>query len=46
MKPVYMDGGSRWHQFRYVTLPMIVPGITISVIMSIMTEMKQYDIVK
>lgn len=41
-----MDGGSRWHQFRYVTLPMIVPGITISVIMSIMTEMKQYDIVK
>ena len=41
-----MDGGSRWHQFRYVTLPMIVPGITISVIMSIMTEMKQYDIFK
>lgn len=41
-----MDGGSRWHQFRYVMLPMIVPGITISVIMSIMTEMKQYDIVK
>ncbi len=41
-----IDGGSRWQKFRYVTLPMIVPGITISVIMSIMTEMKQYDIVK
>ncbi len=41
-----MDGGNRWQKFRYVTLPMIVPGITISVIMSIMTEMKQYDIVK
>lgn len=41
-----VDGGSKWQQFRYVTLPMIVPGITISVIMSIMTEMKQYDIVK
>lgn len=41
-----VDGGSRWQKFRYVTLPMIVPGITISVIMSIMTEMKQYDIVK
>ena len=41
-----VDGGTRWQQFRYVTLPMIVPGITISVIMSVMTEMKQYDIVK
>lgn len=41
-----VDGGSRWQKFRYITLPMIVPGITISIIMSIMTEMKQYDIVK
>lgn len=41
-----VDGGTRWQKFRYVTLPMIVPGITISIIMSIMTEMKQYDIVK
>lgn len=41
-----MDGATRWKKFTYVTLPMIVPGITISVIMSIMTEMKQYDIVK
>lgn len=41
-----VDGGNKWQQFRYVTIPMIIPGITISVIMSIMTEMKQYDIVK
>ncbi len=41
-----MDGGTGWQKFRFVTLPMIVPGITISVIMSIMTEMKQYDVVK
>lgn len=41
-----VDGGTKWQKFRYVTLPMIVPGITISIIMSIMTEMKQYDIVK
>ncbi|MGN0413096.1 MAG: carbohydrate ABC transporter permease [Lachnospiraceae bacterium] len=41
-----MDGGTGWQKFRYVTLPMIVPGITISIIMSIMTEMKQYDVVK
>ena len=41
-----VDGGSKWQQFIYVTLPMIIPGITVSVIMSVMTEMKQYDIIK
>lgn len=41
-----VDGGNSWQKFRYITLPLIVPGITISIIMSIMTEMKQYDIVK
>lgn len=41
-----VDGGNKWQQFKYVTIPMIIPGITISVVMSIMTEMKQYDIVK
>ncbi|MDO4647997.1 MAG: sugar ABC transporter permease [Eubacteriales bacterium] len=41
-----IDGGSSWQKFRYVTLPMIIPGITIAVILSIMTEMRQYDIVK
>lgn len=41
-----VDGATRFQKFRYITLPMIVPGITISVIMSIMTEMKQYDMVK
>lgn len=41
-----VDGATRFQKFRYITLPMIVPGITISVIMSVMTEMKQYDMVK
>lgn len=41
-----VDGGTSWQQLRYVTLPMIVPGITISMIMSIMTEMKHFDVVK
>jgi len=41
-----VDGGSRWQKFRYVTLPMIIPGMTVSLIMSIMVEMKQYDMVK
>jgi ABC-type sugar transport system permease subunit len=41
-----IDGGNSWQKIKYVTLPMIIPGITISVIMSIMTEMRQYDVVK
>ncbi len=41
-----VDGGSRWHKFRYITLPLITPGITISVLMSIINELRMYDIVK
>jgi len=41
-----VDGGSKWAKFRYVTLPLIVPGITISVLMSIINELRMYDIVK
>lgn len=41
-----IDGGNSWQKFRYVTLPMIIPGMTIALIMSVMTEMRQYDIVK
>lgn len=41
-----VDGGSRWHKFRYVTLPLITPGITISLLMSIINELRMYDIVK
>ena len=41
-----VDGGNAWHRFRYVTVPMIVPGITISVLMSVINELRMYDIVK
>ncbi len=41
-----VDGGTKFEAFRYITLPLIVPGATVSVIMSIMMQMKQYDIVK
>jgi len=41
-----VDGGSGWHKFRYVTLPLIVPGITISFLMSIINELRMYDSVK
>ncbi|MEG2652701.1 MAG: sugar ABC transporter permease [Ruthenibacterium sp.] len=41
-----IDGGGKWHIFRYVTLPHIVPSIAICLMMSIVTEMRQFDIVK
>ena len=41
-----VDGGNRWHKFWYVTLPLIMPGITISVLMSIINGLRMYDIVK
>lgn len=41
-----IDGGNAWQNFRHVTLPMIIPGITISTLLNIMNELRQYDIVK
>lgn len=41
-----VDGGSAWDKFRSITLPMIVPGTAVSVLMSIINELRVYDIVK
>ena len=41
-----IDGANRFHQLRFVTIPNIIPGITTSVLMSIINELRQYDIVK
>lgn len=41
-----IDGGNARNKFRHVTLPMIVPGISISVLMSVINEMKQFDLIK
>ncbi len=41
-----VDGGNAWHKFRFVTLPLIIPGLTISMLMSIINELRLYDIVK
>jgi ABC-type sugar transport system permease subunit len=40
-----MDGASVFGRFRHVTLPMIAPGMTISVVLSLITTFKLYDIV-
>ncbi|MDD3361714.1 MAG: sugar ABC transporter permease [Hespellia sp.] len=41
-----VDGGNRWNKFRHVTLPLIVPGMTVSFLMSIINELRMYDVVK
>lgn len=41
-----VDGGNRWDKFRNVTLPLIVPGMSVSVLMSIINELRIYDVVK
>ena len=40
-----VDGAGRWQQFRRITFPMIAPGTTISVTISLITMLKLYDII-
>lgn len=41
-----VDGGNRWNKFRNVTLPLIIPGMSVSILMSIINELRMYDVVK
>jgi ABC-type sugar transport system permease subunit len=41
-----VDGGNRWQKFKSVTLPLIVPGATVSVLMSVINILRIYDTVK
>ena len=41
-----VDGGNRWNKFRNVTLPLIIPGMSVSFLMSIINELRMYDVVK
>lgn len=41
-----VDGGNAWKKFRNVTLPLIIPGMSVSILMSIINELRVYDTVK
>lgn len=41
-----VDGGNAWDKFKNVTLPLIVPGMSVSILMSIINELRIYDVVK
>jgi len=40
-----IDGANARSRFRYVTLPMIAPGTTISIVLCLITTFKLYDII-
>ncbi|TDV57861.1 carbohydrate ABC transporter permease [Actinophytocola oryzae] len=40
-----VDGAGAFGRFRHVTLPMIAPGVTISVVLCLITTFKLYDII-
>ena len=41
-----IDGASPWQRFRFVTLPMIAPAITVNVMALLIWGMREYDRVK
>jgi len=40
-----VDGASRWQLFKYVTLPLLAPLITLATIFNVMRQFKTFDIV-
>jgi len=40
-----IDGANARGRFRYVTLPMIAPGMTISIVLCLITTFKLYDVI-
>lgn len=40
-----LDGANDWHQFRYITLPMIGPFLMIAVIIRTIDALKSFDII-
>lgn len=41
-----IDGAGKWVCFRRITLPMLMPGLTIGTIFSLIAGLRQYDFVK
>ncbi|WBB59692.1 sugar ABC transporter permease [Streptomyces sp. WMMC500] len=40
-----VDGAGRWRKFTAITFPMLAPGTTISVTISLITVLKLYDVI-
>lgn len=40
-----MDGCNSRQKFRFITLPLLIPGLTVSIVLSTIDSLKQYDLV-
>lgn len=40
-----MDGVSKFNQFRYITLPLLVPSFTVTVTLNITGSLKVFDLI-
>lgn len=40
-----IDGTSPWQRFRFITVPMILPAVTISLFLSIANALKSFDLI-
>lgn len=40
-----MDGSGKWSRFIHITLPMIVPQITVAFLLSVINELRIYDVI-
>lgn len=40
-----IDGCNSWKKFKFITLPLLVPGLTVSIVLSTISSLKQYDLV-
>lgn len=40
-----IDGATGWQRFRYITLPMMIPSLTISLFLTIANALKSFDLI-
>lgn len=40
-----IDGANGWQRFRYITIPLIIPAITISLFLTIANALKSFDLI-
>ncbi|MDE5898353.1 MAG: sugar ABC transporter permease [Treponemataceae bacterium] len=40
-----IDGASGWHRFRFITLPLMIPSMTISLFLTIANALKSFDLI-
>ena len=40
-----LDGVGHWQEFRYITLPLLIPSITTAVVINLINGLKMYDMI-